>query len=79
MNRDDLMAELVERYTVNAVPSEEFNGNGGGIWLRDDVWGKLSYDADDTLNDDHVFNAYLKAAGWFAEPYDSETIFLYPL
>jgi len=80
MNRDTLINKLSKEFNLNAVPSEEFNGSENGIWIRDDICKpETNYYpyAEGTMDDTNKLNQFLAANGWFAEPYDSETITLW--
>ena len=80
MKRDTLIKNLNSKFNLNAVPSEDFNGNKGGIWIRDDIC-KPETDyynyAEGTMDPDNKLNKFLDSKGWFAEPYDSETIMIW--
>ena len=71
---------LREQFNLNAVSREEWDGSATGIWIRDDIC-KPETDyypyADGTMDMDNVLNKFLSSKGWFAEPYDSETIMMY--
>lgn len=71
---------LGEKFNLNAVSREEFDGSPNGIWIRDDIC-KPETDyygyANGTMDDENILNRFLASKGWFAEPYDSETIMLY--
>ena len=79
MKRDTLIKHLETKFNLNAVPSEDFNGTTGGIWIRDDIC-KPDTDyypyAEGTMQDNKL-NRFLTKAGWFAEPHDSETIMIW--
>ena len=80
MKRNELMNALYKEFDLNAVPSEDFDGHTGGIWIRDDIC-KPSTDfypyADGTMDDDNVLNKFLAHHGWHAEPNDAETILIW--
>lgn len=81
MNRNILIEKLNNDFNLNAVPSEEFDSSSvGGIWIRDDIC-KPETDfypyAEGTMNESNKLNKFLDNAGWFAEPYDSETIMIF--
>jgi hypothetical protein len=82
MKREHLIEELSENFNLNVHPSEEFNGSIGGIWIRDDIC-KHETDyynyAEGTMDEDNVLNQFLSKNGWFAEPYDSETIMIFEI
>ena len=80
---EDLMiVKLQEQFNLNAVPMEEWDGSTGGIWIRDDICkketGYYRY-AEDTMNDSNILNQFLSSNGYFAEPYDAETIMVYEI
>jgi len=79
MKRNTLIKQLQSKFNLNAVPSEEFDGAEGGIWIRDDIC-KQETDwypyAEGTMQKNDL-NRFLTKAGWFAEPYDSETIMIW--
>ena len=87
MNQETLIKNLETKFKLNAVPRFEFDATlidgkePQGIWIRDDICKESTeyyrY-AEDTMNDNNILNKYLKDNGWYAEPYDSETIMLYP-
>lgn len=79
MKRDTLIKNLNSKFNLNAVPSEEWDGNPGGIWIRDDICRPETdyYPYADGTMEDNRLNRYLRKAGWFAEPYDGETIFIW--
>lgn len=82
MTRSKLMKLInKEMPEARAVPSEDFNGHDGGIWFRG---------SEDAHKDEYIYNIYSNPAthgvhmkldeildehGWFAEPYDSGTLF----
>jgi len=78
-SRNYVMQALATKFKLNAVPSEDFDGVEGGIWIRDDICKQetdwYAY-AEGTMQDNDL-NRFLKKAGWFAEPYDSETILIW--
>ena len=81
MQQDVMINALQDRFKLNAVPRSDFDGvESDGIWIRDDIC-KESTDfynyAEDTMNDDNILNKFLSLHGWYAEPYDAETIFFY--
>ena len=82
MNQETLIKNLVNKFELRAVPMEEWDGSDTGIWIKDDIC-RESTDyyryAEDTMNDDNILNKFLSANGWYAQPYDSETILLYPI
>lgn len=83
--RTTIIKAMKEKFNLNAVPAEEFYGSDeamNGVWIRDDICKKESgwyaY-AEDTMNEKNKVNKYAKRKGWYAEPYDAETIFFYPI
>ncbi len=81
---EDLMiVKLQEQFNLNAVPMEEWEyGRDNGIWIRDDICKKETdyypY-AEGTMDDSNILNKFLSANGWYAQPYDSETIMIYEI
>lgn len=71
---------LREKFDLPAVSREEWDGSAEGIWIRGDICNAKTdwypY-ADGTMDMDNVLNRFLSSKGWFAEPYDSETIMMY--
>ena len=80
MNLDNMLDALYKKFNLNAVPSEDFDGHKGGIWIRDDIC-KEETDfypyAEGTMDADNKLNQFLAENGWFAEPHDSETIMIW--
>jgi len=79
MKREQLIDALAEKFCLNCVPSEEFDGRTGGVWVRDDICKQETdwYNYADGTMEENDLNRFLRKAGWTAEPYDSETIMLY--
>jgi len=82
MKQEQMIKELESKFKLNAVPMEEWDGSDNGIWIRDDICKKetgfYNY-AEDTMNDNNILNQFLSSNGYFAEPYDSETIMIYEI
>jgi hypothetical protein len=82
MKQEQMIKELESKFKLNAVPMEEWDGSDNGIWIRDDICKKetgfYNY-AEDTMNDNNILNQFLSSNGYFAEPYDSETIVIYEI
>ena len=82
MKQEQMIKELESKFKLNAVPMEEWDGSDNGIWTRDDICKKetgfYNY-AEDTMNDNNILNQFLSSNGYFAEPYDSETIMIYEI
>jgi hypothetical protein len=81
MKQEQMIKQLESKFKLNAVPRMEFDGvDSEGIWIRDDICkestGFYRY-AEDTMNDDNILNKFLSKNGWYAEPYDAETIMMY--
>jgi hypothetical protein len=76
------MKHLETKFNLNTDTTESFNGHKGGIWIRDDIANKeteyYNY-AEGTSVENNILNKFLAKNDWFAEPYDSETIMLYPI
>tara|TARA_R110000737_G_scaffold330171_3_gene345679 strand:- start:499 stop:750 length:252 start_codon:yes stop_codon:yes gene_type:complete len=81
MKRETMIKNLAKKFNLNAVPSEEFygEGRGTGIWIRDDICKPETdyYNYAESTMEENKLNSYLKKNGWFAEPYDAETIMMY--
>lgn len=79
MKRNTLIKNLHTEFNLNAVPSEEFGNAAGGVWIRDDICKPETdyYNYAEGTMEDNRLNRFLSDAGWFAEPYDSETIFIW--
>jgi len=80
MKRSTLIRNLQDTFNLNAVASEEFESDSwGGIWIRDDICKPETgfYPYADGTSQDNELNDFLRKAGWFAEPHDSETIMLW--
>ena len=83
-----MIKELESKFKLNAVPRFEFDATlidgkePQGIWIRDDICkestGFYNY-AEDTMNDSNILNQFLSSKGWYAEPYDAETIMIYEI
>ena len=83
MNQETMIKELESKFKLNAVPMEEWDSNrDNGIWIRDDICkestGFYNY-AEDSMNDDNILNKFMLKHGWYAQPYDAETIFFYEI
>jgi len=83
MKQATLIKNLQNKFKLNAVPASEFYGSDEtGVWIRDDIC-KESTDwynyAEGTGDSTNILNKFLERNGWFAEPYDSETIFVYEI
>ena len=81
MKQEEMIKQIKNKFKLNAVPRSDFDGvESDGIWIRDDIC-KESTDfynyAEDTMSDDNILNKFLSANGWYAQPYDAETIMMY--
>ena len=86
MKQEQMIKELQSKFKLNAVPRFEWDATlidgkePQGIWIRDDIC-KESTDfynyAEDSMNDDNILNKFMLEHGWYAQPYDAETIFFY--
>ena len=80
MDIETLCEKAIERFGLNFVSSEEWDGHPGGIWVRDDICTESTdyyrY-AEGTFDHDNVLNKFMREHGFYAEPYDSETIFFW--
>lgn len=90
LDRATLISKLKKAYpNMYVKPSEEFNGNGGGIWIGAE--GVYDRNGDDVFNywtENHTkydlgvikhFGNFIERNGWYAEWYDCGTIFLYEI
>ena len=82
MNRDKLAAQLKSKFNLSTRPAEEFYGHSlesVGLWINDNVCKKETdyYDYADGTLENNKLNDYLEAKGWYAEPYDAETIMVW--
>jgi hypothetical protein len=72
---------------IDAVNTEEFNGEQTGIWFRNTEGYTINgmpilnvYDMDEVvwiMGIHKTLEAFLGDHGWFAEPYDSGTLMAY--
>jgi hypothetical protein len=77
MTINKMIAELASTWNLDAAPISEFYGHNKykGIWIKNAYDANVS--AETTLDSNHPFMLFVAARGFFAEPYDSETIMLY--
>ena len=78
MKRETMIKNLEKKFNLLAVPREEFDGLGTtGLWIRDNICKPETdyYNAAATMEENKL-NSFLKKNGWWAEPYDAETIML---
>jgi hypothetical protein len=77
MTINKMINELAKTWSMEAASLSEFYGHDKykGIWIKNAYVANVS--AETTLNPDHPFSEFVAARGFFAEPYDSETIMLY--
>ena len=88
MKQEQMIKELQSKFKLNAVPRFEWDATlidgkePQGIWIRDDICkestGFYNY-AEDSMNDDNILNKFMLKHGWYAQPYDSETIMIYEI
>lgn len=90
MNPQDLIKELNDTFPrLQAVSTEEWDGNAGGIWFKGtdnalldgepQFYNAYSFEADPReevwiMGVRKDLHEFLKSRGWFAEPYDSGTL-----
>jgi hypothetical protein len=86
---NDHMIELLNKRFpgIDAVNTEEFNGEQTGIWFRNTEGYSINdipilnmYDTDEvfwTMGIHKTLDTFLGDHGWFAEPYDSGTLMAY--
>jgi hypothetical protein len=75
-----MIQALKSKFDLRAVCASEFYGSRNpGIWIRDDICTPKTdyYGYADATMEDNMFNRWLENYGWYAEPYDAETIMLY--
>ena len=82
MKRDRLAFQLKSKFNLSTRPAEEFYGHSlesVGLWINDNICKKETdyYDYANGTLDNNKLNDYLESNGWYAEPYDSETIFVW--
>ena len=69
------VAALKELFPHSHIaPSEEFNGEGGGIWTGFGEDGVIEYWHDFV---DENLQKYMDKHGLYVEPYDSATMMIY--
>jgi len=83
MKRETMMKNLSNKFKLNAVGAEEFFGegrSGTGIWIRGNICKVETgwYNYAEATMEENKLNDYLKKNGWYAEPYDAETIMMFP-
>jgi len=82
MKRSTLMNQLETKFDLKTDTTESFGIGKGGIWIRDDIANEKTefYNySEGTMVENNILNQFLFKNGWFAEPYDSETIMLYQI
>jgi len=82
MKRSTLMNQLEAKFDLKTDTTEAFGIGKGGIWIRDDIANEKTefYNySEGTMVENNILNQFLFKNGWFAEPYDSETIMLYQI
>jgi hypothetical protein len=92
LTRDALTKKLGVLFPkMNTRPSEAFDGHPGGIWITSESTPASNGDplfafyAEDPTEQVYVFGVHreirevLDASGWFAEPYDAGTWFLWAI
>lgn len=81
MKRETMIKNLAKKFNLNAVPAEEFygEGKGAGIWIRGSICKPETdfYNYAKATMEKNKLNDYLKKNGWFAQPYDAETIMMW--
>tara|TARA_Y100000385_G_scaffold230928_1_gene242706 strand:- start:537 stop:791 length:255 start_codon:yes stop_codon:yes gene_type:complete len=83
MKQKTMMKNLSNKFKLNAVSAEEFYGEGqcsSGIWIRGSICKAETdwYNYAEATMEENKLNDYLKKNGWYAEPYDAETIMMFP-
>ena len=77
MTQKTMIKNLAAKFGIPSVSAEEFYGyKHDGIWCRGDICTESTdyYPYAEGTMQDNKLNTYLHSKGWFAEPYDSETI-----
>lgn len=79
-SKNQVMKDLAKKFNLEVVDASEFYGyQNFGIWIRDGIYD-LNYGIEHNLRArPHPLNDYVDEAGWFIEPYDSETFLVYPI
>jgi len=85
-----LKKELVKKFKLEVVGSEEFDGRSGGLWIKNNPeladeyqsydYNAWSYDSEEkhfTMGVHNDIYKYLNKNGYFAEFYDSGTLMIY--
>ena len=75
----NVIKKINKKYpTIDAVPSEEFDGSKGGIWFKGTeetyINGLPVLDCS-MVNEE--FDDFLESLGLFGEPYDAGTLMAY--
>ena len=80
-SENQMIKLLGTKFNLNVVPREEFDGDAFGLWIRDDICKPETnyYNYSDATMEDNKLNDFLTKCGWYASPYDSETIMLYKI
>ena len=81
MKKAKIIETLKEKFNLNAVCASEFYGSSSpGIWIKDDICKPETdfYGYANATLEDNMLNRWLESKNWYAEPYDGETIMLYP-
>ena len=80
MRRATMIKNLESKFGIPAVPADEFYGYANdGIWCRGNICTEKTdyYPYAEGTMQKNKLNDYLESKGWFAEPYDNETIMFY--
>ena len=79
MNKSQMLKALKSKFNLPVKDASEFYGeSSSSIWCAGDICRPETdyYDyAEGTWDDSNILNVFLNKNGWYAEPYDSETIF----
>jgi len=78
---DEMIRLLDEKFKLNIVPREMFDGEDSGLWVCDDICKPETdyYNYFEGTMEKNKLNDFLESCGWGASAYDSETIMLYEI
>ena len=80
-NQEKMLKEIKAKFDLNVVCATEFYGVAtDSIWVKDDICKESTeyYRYADGCLDDNKLNRFLEKNGWYAEPYDNETVMFHP-
>ena len=84
LNRNAMIESLKSNFNLSSKPAEDFYADDTidtGLWINDDICKPETdyYNYADGTLENNKLNDFLKKNGWFAEPYDGETIMIWPI